>query len=259
MEVWTDLDEIDYTRWIEQKRHWFRQQFPWVFELQEVLAAACHGEALAQAEQRTAAPPDYPEILLHIADIGQIVYQDGGYHRIPGVADPNVLLSMLASEGIDTDENRLRRAFAVRRSPATATKDKPIGPDILDGWLTAVKEVTTCCRVDKAGVGVLCDHSMAACEYLENTRTLAWLCLKNEKWHVESDERDVILDLLRKIVQKAHDCHEASWRLNIACAASSPEEYMELIRKSIAQMDVLCALESQRTRLGKNRKLQVNE
>jgi hypothetical protein len=258
-EVRTDLDEIDYARWIEQKRDWFRQQFPWIFELQEVLAAACPGETLAQAGQMTAELPDYPEILLQIADIGKIACHDGRYYRIPGVADPNALRSMLASKGIDTNENLLGRAFAVQRSPVAAIEDKPTGPDILDGWLTAVKEVATCCRVDKAEVEMLCDYSATACEYLGNTRTLAWLSIKNEKWQVESDERDVALDLLRKIVQKAHDCNEASWRLNIACAASSPEEYTELIRKSIVEVDVLCELESQRTLLGKTLKLQTEE
>ena len=238
-----DLENIDYDEWIEEKREWFKQQFLWIFQLQEVLVTACHGEAFAKTGQMATDIPDYPELLLQIADIGKIVYQDGCYQRIPIEIDPTNLLSKL--EGVDINKDLIEEALSIQRSPVDASESRLTGPDILDRWLITVRDLKTFCRVNEAKTEALCDYSMAACEYIENTRTLLWLSIRNNKYHVDLDKGEMILELLEKVVERAYDCKKTAWQLNMSQAASCSERYVELRRNLIAAVEAICECDRQ--------------
>ena len=54
------LESVDYEQWVEQKREWFKQQFPWIFQLKDALA-------------KEGVEVDYAELLIKTGDIWQFV------------------------------------------------------------------------------------------------------------------------------------------------------------------------------------------
>ena len=63
------LEEVDYNGWVEENRDWFRQQFPWIFQLKEALA-------------EKGINVDYPELLVTTGDIWQFVCLEESLARL---------------------------------------------------------------------------------------------------------------------------------------------------------------------------------
>lgn len=64
------LESINYVDWVEIKRDWFQQQFPWIFDLRDALA-------------NEGFETDYPELLVKSGDIWQFVCSQVSPSRIP--------------------------------------------------------------------------------------------------------------------------------------------------------------------------------
>lgn len=210
------LESIDYDQWIEEKRAWFRGQFPWIFELQKTLNTD---------NRLPATSVDYPELLLDSGYLWQIVYPHRFYKQIP-VIQRDSLLKLV--DGYQLDRTGLAQIISRSRSTDRLTSQMSFGQDALNQWITQARVLeTTCGEPDK--LIELCEYSMAIAEYLENTRALAYLCLQNGTLSVASDRKQACLNLLQQQVVLLHAVRQMGQLLHQAKGPPSEAQILKLV------------------------------
>ena len=192
------LAAINYDEWIEEKREWFKGQFPWIFELQSALAKKGIGVA-------------YSDLLIRSGDIWQIVYPHRFYRQIAVVQKDG--LAKVANT-YQLDGKWLDRII----SQAARSLDLPssqvfFGEDALNQWHTLASELERGCGSTNTPI-VLWEYSMVASQYLENTRTFVWLCIQNGTFSVASNQKEALLDLLEQQISSAYQAGQAAWHLS---------------------------------------------
>jgi len=198
----THLKSLDYDQWIEAEREWFKAQFPWIFRILNELATS---------NQQPATDLDYPELLIQTGDIWQIVYPDRFYRQIAVFQKDNLvkITNAYQLESIQLDRI-IAQAASSRRG---AISQLFFGESALHQWLTLARKVERACD-SVGGINPLCEYSMVASQYLENTRILAWLCVENGTLLVTSAKREALLDLLEKQITSAYQAGQAAWHLS---------------------------------------------
>ena len=66
------------------------------------------------------------------------------------------------------------------------------------------------CNSEK-DVDTICEYSHAIGNYLENTRTLVWMCIENRKLKVAATHETRTLELLKQQVSTACECKRLAW------------------------------------------------
>lgn len=126
-----DLDSLDYEKWAEEKRDWFKGQFPWIFELQKKLEIEV----------------DYPELLMQSGDIWQVVYPHRFYKKIPIAQESS--LSRIVDKFASADTGSPEIMSSVR-SMERLSSEMFIGQEALNVWYARARELLqTCDRADK--------------------------------------------------------------------------------------------------------------
>jgi len=183
-----NLENIDYEDWIEEKRGWFKREFPWIFQLQSALA-------------KESVEVDYPDLLIQSADIWQFVYPGTSPQQIPILYfDP--LLKTASKYGFD-------KQWLMANIPATKSViDKPVaakgrfsGLKAFEQWTSCFEQVRKSPEELDSGT-LLC--SLHAGTYLANTRTLAWFSINDGKHLFRPEDKTVVLALLQTEVNTAN-------------------------------------------------------
>jgi ferric-dicitrate binding protein FerR (iron transport regulator) len=182
-----ELEIINYEDWIDEKRAWFKREFPHIFQLQKALGA----EGIEA---------DYPELLTSSGDIWQFVYPEISPRQIP-ILHFDSLLKAASKYGFDEQ-------WLTTKIPDTKSMiDMPIPKGIYTGqkafehWASCFEKMRKSQAPDSNTL--LC--SLHAAMYLVNTRTLAWLSLMNGRTSLSAENKAKVLILLQNDVNKANE------------------------------------------------------
>jgi ferric-dicitrate binding protein FerR (iron transport regulator) len=187
IEVQTDLDALDYRQWVEQRRDWFRQQFPWVFALQKAL-------------EQEGVQADYPTLLWQSGQLWQFTYpqEDSGRHAEP---DADGLFRAASVYGRNEDWLKHQMLLPPDAHPGVPRAPRP---EALERWATDLETRVRTCPPD-ADTRLLSD-TVKACLYLINTRTLALLSLRRGLPDEAPQARDEMERLLQEQLRLLGRC-----------------------------------------------------
>jgi len=180
------LDETDYDRWVEWERDWFKQEFPWIFQLKEALA-------------KEGIEADYPELLIETGDVWQFVCLDISPARF-SVINPDSLLNIASNYGFDKQwllENVPAVKYAIEKP--ILTNNTPAGLKAFEQWLKYLDETNELEPPTPI-------YLFRASKYLAETRSLIWFTVRDGQYDLTSQERIEILGLLQEEVTAACQC-----------------------------------------------------
>jgi len=184
-----DLESINYDDWVEQKRDWFKREFPWIFQVKDALA-------------KEGIKVDYPELLIQSGDVCQFVYPPARACRIP-VPRPDSLRRVISRYGFN--EQWLLKNVPLAKSAidaSVATRERFSSVEALEKWAGCLKETQK--SSEELDSGVLLD-SLHASTYLSNTKTLVWLSIRNRMQVFKAPDETAVLALLQREVNAAND------------------------------------------------------
>lgn len=179
-----ELEIIDYDKWVEEHRGWFKQEFPWIFQLQDALA-------------KENIEVDYPELLIKSGDIWQFVCLKVSPLRF-SVIDPNSLIKTASDFGFDKIwllENVPTAKSVLEKS--MSSENSFAGPKAFEQWLKYASDE------NKSPMPM---YSYYASKYLAQTRSLIWFTVKDGKFALIDHEYIEILRLLQEEVTVACEC-----------------------------------------------------
>lgn len=216
------LEEIDYTTWIEQKRSWFKQNFPWIFQLKDALA-------------KKGIEVDYPELLIKSGDVWQFVYLDVSPARF-SVIDVNSLINTASDYGFGKQD--LFEAIPLTKSYTgdMNVKSRLFGLDAFSKWVTCLEDVRNSSK--ELDWDTLL-YSLHASTYLINTKTLAWLSIKNSTSTYGARDSSGLLLLLQEEVQGAYNCVETLKLAATSQHRSCSPEYCEALEHILKNTKVI--------------------
>lgn len=208
------LEETDYESWVEQKQDWFKQEFPWIFQLKEALA-------------KEGIEADYPELLIKTGDVWQFVCLEESPARF-SVIEVNILLKVASYYGFD------KQWLLENVSAAKSVLGKPelpensfAGPKAFERWLNYLDET-------KGSEPPTPIYSFHASKYLENTRSLIWFAVKDGQYDLADDEHAKVLVLLQEEVTAACKCqNEVLSPQDVIKSSCDKKEYQQLINDEI--------------------------
>lgn len=185
-----NLETIHYADWVEEKQDWFKQEFPWIFQLQS-------------AFEKEAIKINFPEILIESGDIWQFVYPERSEKSVP-VLKPDSLMKVARQYGFN--EQWLFDAVPAAKFVADSSplaKDHFTELEAFKRWIGHFEQTKDCSRpIDHSTL----ISSLHTAIYLANTRTLAWLCIDNPRMVFPTPEdRIALLALLHNQVNAASD------------------------------------------------------
>jgi predicted anti-sigma-YlaC factor YlaD len=222
-----DLGTLDHDQWIKSKRGWFKGQFPWIFEFQEAM--------IDDYRLQSIDIPDYPLLLLQSGDIWQIRYPHHLYGGIP-LRDTDSVLRMMKRYGLDGD-------WHLTKGPDQETTEgrssDHLGQAALKQWMVACRDLQYDCGHSDQ-LEELCEYSLAAGRYLENTRVLAWLCVQHGGYPIGTSPE--LLQSLAEIVRTAFGCQDIAWQLERS-REQIPSQCQELLQKLMQSIELISARE----------------
>jgi ferric-dicitrate binding protein FerR (iron transport regulator) len=183
-----ELESIDSADWIEEKRSWFKREFPQIFQLQTALEA----ESI---------DTDYPELLILSGDIWQFSYPETSPRQFP-IPHFDSLLKAASKYGFDEQ-------WLTANIPGTKSMiDMPIPEGVFtnqkafEHWASCFEKMRKSQEPPDSKT-LLC--SLHAAMYIFNTRTLAWLNLTNGRTGLSAEDKAQILTLLQNEVNTANE------------------------------------------------------
>ena len=179
------LEKTDYESWVEEKREWFKENFPWIFLLKEDLS-------------ENGVEVDYPELLIKTGDIWQFKCLDVIPARF-SVIDPNSILKIASTNGskkTSLQENTSLSQYV--RENQILISNNLSGQRAFERWLNYFIETD-----DKAPIPI---YSYHASKYLANTRSLIWFAVSRGVYNLSEKERADVLSLLQQEVTIACQC-----------------------------------------------------
>jgi ferric-dicitrate binding protein FerR (iron transport regulator) len=213
VEVQADLDALDYRQWVEQKRDWFRQQFPWVFALQKAL-------------EKEGVQADYPTLLRQSGQLWQFTYRQEDPGR---QVEPDAGGLLRAASVYGRNEDWLKHQMLL---PPDAHSGAPRAqrPEAFERWAADLETRVSTCPPD-ADARLLSD-TVNACLYLINTRTLALLSLRRglpDEAPQARDEREGLLqEQLRLLGRCVRLACEPSGLQRVRCPCEGADQCRDL-------------------------------
>jgi len=182
-----DLEKIDYTVWVKNKRDWFEREFPWIFELRAALSE--QGIDL-----------DYPRLLIETGDIRRFAYPAASPTRTLRL-DPDSLVRTASRHGFE-------RAWLLQNVPAARSaienprrqKDLFTGLAGLQKWAENLNQALSSSGEPDPAILL---YSLHAGTYLANTRTLLWLRVDKGERLCRPQDRNELLTILETQVHAA--------------------------------------------------------
>ena len=177
------LAETDYHQWVEEKRRWFKQNFPWIFELKDALA-------------REGIEVDYPELLIKSGDVWQFACLQKFPARF-SVPYFESLLKTAASYGFDREWLLKNVPSAKNVQEKSLLLPNSTGFAAFDQWLKYAMK-----KEDAPSPY----YSADACIYLTETRSLLWFATMDNQCYLIGQNRTMILDMLQEEITVAYNC-----------------------------------------------------
>ncbi|MBW7989231.1 MAG: hypothetical protein FVQ84_04335 [Planctomycetes bacterium] len=222
-----NLENINYEEWIEEKRNWFRGEFPWIFQLQS---------ALAQESVKV----EYPELLVKSGDIWQFIYPQNTPGRIP-IFNTDLLLKAASKYGFNKQwllENVLAAKFVI--GAPEATKDRFTGLKAFEKWASYFEQLR---QLPDALDSDTLLYSIHASRYLANTRTLVWLSINNGKAPLRSVDKAALSALLLTESYTANNLTGKIIKLLWTSQSESCGECQGLVDEIIEDIDKITSIE----------------
>jgi hypothetical protein len=182
------LAETDYDYWVEQKRNWFEQEFPWIFQLKEALA-------------KEGIEVDYPELLIQTGDIWQFVYVSNLPNRFC-FPDFNSLLKAASAYDFDKEwllANVRHAKYALIRQILSGSGCS--GLEALEQWKECCESLQTPSEQDCQAWW----RSFNANLYITETRSLIWFAVRNSRYNLTDKQCTEVLALLQEEVTAAYN------------------------------------------------------
>jgi len=177
------LAETDYKQWVEQKREWFKKDFPWIFELKDALA-------------KEGIKADYPELLIKSGDVWQFVCLQKSPAKF-SVPDFESLLKVASSYGFDKEWLLKNVLTAKTVQNKSLLLQNPTG-------LAALEQLLKYVNGTEDTPYYL--YPSDACKYLAETRSLIWFAINAGKFNLTDNQRIEVLDLLQQEITAAYKC-----------------------------------------------------
>jgi len=174
------LAETDYHQWVEQKREWFKTNFPWIFELKDALA-------------REGIEVDYPELLIKSGNVWQFVCLQKFPARF-SVPDFESLLKAASSYGFDKEWLLKNVPTAKHVQNKSLLLQNPTGLAVFEQLL---KYATGKAEAPSSY------YSADACKYLAETRSLIWFAVRGGRYDLTDKNRTELLAVLQEEVTTA--------------------------------------------------------
>ena len=222
-----DLEAINHEEWIEQKRAWFKREFPHIFGLQN---------ALVEEGIET----DYPQLLILSGDLWQFVYPQTSPEQIP-IFTFDSMLRTASVYGFN--EQWLKENIPATKSAIdtlTMIEGIFIGQKAFEQWAGCFEQT----RKSPEGLDSrTLLYSLHAGTYLANTRTLAWLSVMNGKLQLSAEDKAEVLALLQTEVNTANKLTEHIIRLFAASENQPCEEFDMLMDHVIEEITAIKDIE----------------
>ncbi len=217
-----DLESVNYDDWVEENRDWFKQEFPWVFQLKVALA-------------RDGVEVDYPELLMQSGDIWRFVWTEVSRTQVLPL-DSDLLIKVASYYGFDEQSLFEVVPSAKFVTGVINTKDRLFGLDAFSKWVTCLEDTRNSSK--ELDWGTLL-YSLHASTYLINTKTLVWLNVKNDTFTCDVKDRSKLLLLLHEEVQAACNCVETLKLAATPQHKSCSPEYLEVLKHILKNTNVI--------------------
>jgi hypothetical protein len=225
-----NLETLNYEDWVEEKRDWFKREFPWIFQLKDALT-------------KEGIEVDYPKLLIQSGDIWQFVYPEASSGRIP-VLNPDSLYGTTSKYGFN--EQWLLQNVPTPKSiidSSVGAKGKFTGLKAFEKWITRLEEARESPEeIDPDTVR----YSLHASVYLVNTRTLLWLSIRNSQYGFKISDKADVLGQLQSEVNAAHNLTNKTIKLLSKSCQGQPcdeREYKQLIDEVIDCINTILGIE----------------
>jgi ferric-dicitrate binding protein FerR (iron transport regulator) len=220
-----ELENIDYDQWIEEKSPWFEREFPWIFQLQVALKA----EGI-EAE--------YPQLLIASGDIWQFAYPAATPQQIP-FPYLDSILKMASNHGLDKNWI-MENIPAAEAAAANPSQGQSTGIVAFEQWMACIEKMQKSSNTPDSQTVL---YSLHAGVYLANTRTLAWLCLTNNKIDISPTDRAEILTALHTEVETANELSSRVIRLFAGVEDQPCDECRTLLTGIIENITTITGIE----------------
>jgi ferric-dicitrate binding protein FerR (iron transport regulator) len=194
-----DLEDINFDRWIDQRREWFEREFPWTKRLQTFLA-------------EDGIEVDTIELLIESGDLWRFAWPEYSQQRI--LTDDREVIQAIANQyGFEVD--KLSSSKLVQSDDFDNVK-------AFERWLDAL---------DNEEYNLVF-NSIHAVTFLINTRSLAWYAVDEDRIQIQDEQR--VLGSLAEQVETASNCLESLKQLILADkkeSVCSTVQYQECIIK----------------------------
>ena len=222
------LEETDYGSWVEQKRDWFKQEFPWIFQLKHVLA-------------KEGIEVDYPELLIRTGDIWQFVYPGASETRI-AVLNQESFVKAASHYGFD--EKWLLKAMPAAQflsAGSVKAKGGVLSLQAFEKWRERFETAQYQSPGDIETETPL--NFLRASTYLANCRTLAWLCVENGRLICNVEDEPELLSLLQQQVYATYDIQQTTFQLLMALEIRCSTECTDLRQEMIQHINTIANCE----------------
>jgi hypothetical protein len=217
-----NLDTIDYDSWVGQKRDWFRQEFPQLFELKEALA-------------EEGVEVDYPEIVFRSVGLWSFAYPE---YRSTQVVDieSQTLINTARYYGLD-------QKWLFKNIPSAKYKNNDFrisekGLKAFEKWAQDLGKAQVSGRMDPS----VLFNSLHSSTFLVNTRVLLWLGLRDGLFERQAAKKSLLF-LLDKQIRTADRCVNTSIELLGSSEGSCPDPGIDLIEKMVKDVNFIFGLE----------------
>ncbi len=227
----TDLDRIDAAQWIALKQDWFRQQFPWIFAIQESLG-------------REGIDVSYPDLLLRSGTLWLFEYPGLGPGR-QVEPDPNGLLRAISYYGRD---ERWAQQQALLPTRSLRHEKSATGAAAFTRWADALNDEMRRAAASPEKPPLFA--SLEACTYLINIRTLAALAVTQSRPAVAPETREEILGLLDSQLRALAACVRPLYELSMQEPQVDPCECSDRVNRLIDTILYIGVLEKRVTQIG---------
>jgi ferric-dicitrate binding protein FerR (iron transport regulator) len=202
-----DLEDVNFDRWIDQRREWFEREFPWTKRLQKLLA---------QDETEV----DTIDLLIESGDLWRFAWPEYNQYRILA-EDPKIIKKVAEQYGIEIDKLISAEVIQGKQLPNIEAFEK---------WLNAFKS-------EESNLAISSIHT---CVFLINMRSLTWYAVNDG--HIQVENKQQVLDILSEQVQIASNMLVTLNQLLLAdkgksvCLAAQYDEYIRNLKDDISSM-----------------------
>ena len=202
-----ELEDVNFDRWIDQRREWFEREFPWTKRLQKLLA-------------EDGIKVDTIDLLIESKDLWRFAWPEYNQYRILA-EDPKAIKEVADQYSVKIENLISGEVIQCKQTPNIEAFEK---------WLNAFKS-------EESNVAISSIHT---CVFLINMRSLAWYGVNDG--HIQVENKQQVLDLLSEQVQIASNMLMTLNQLLLAdkgksvCSMAQYDEYIKKIREDISLM-----------------------